>query len=474
VADIPIVMGAAGRVPTPPATLLANLLAAVAAVRPGYTANLPGSLIDDVSSTDVGALVTCDSAVSELINSLTPLGANQFALLALGSIYLGSGVAPAPPTNTAVSVVFSGAVSFVIAKGFVVSDGTYQYAVQDGGVIGQGGQSPPLFCLALTPGSWVVPPNTVTQLITSIPTSVGTVTAVNPLAGTPGGTTETEEQYRARILQAGLAAAQGMPTFMRTLLEQVSGVQARLVSPLQQTNGWEIVVGGTGDPYAVAYAIFQSLFDVSSLVGSTLNVTGITNANPGVVTVDKNHGYATGQVAQINGIVGMVNLNGVPFTAMVTGAKTFSIGINTTGYPAYVSGGVLTPNLRNTVVSILDYPDVYSIPFVTPPQQTVTISATYHTTQPNFTSQAAVAQLAAPALVSYINSVYVGQPLSLYVMQEMFIDSITSVLDPGTIGTLAFSVNINGIGVSPTGGLFIGDPESYFFATPNAVTVTAT
>jgi hypothetical protein len=472
-ADLPIVMGPAGRVPTPPATLLANLLAAVSAVRPGYTA-LPGSLIDDVAGTDVGALVTCDSAVSELINSLTPLGANAFALLALGSIYLGSGAAPASPTNTAVYVVFSGAVGFVIAKGFVVSDGTYQYAVQDGGAIGSGGQSPPLFCLALTPGSWVVPPNTVTQNITSIPTSVGIVTVVNPLAGTPGGTTETEEQYRSRVLQSGLAAAQGMPTFMRTMLEQVPGVQARLVSPLQQTNQWEIIVGGTGDPYAIAYAIFQGLFDVSSLVGSTLNVTGITKANPGVITVDKNHGYANGQVAQVNGVVGMVNLNGTPFTATVTGAKTFSIGIDTSGFPAYVSGGVLTPNLRNVVVSILDYPDVYSIPFVVPPQQVVTVTVTYHTTQPNFTSQSSVAQLAAPALVSYINSVFVGQPLSLYVLQEVFIDSVMSVLDPGTIGTLAFAVNVNGVGVSPTGGLFIGDPESYFFATPNAVTVVAT
>ena len=55
--DIPVVVTAAGAQPTPPATLLADLIAQVSATNPGYTANLPGSLIENISSTDVGALV---------------------------------------------------------------------------------------------------------------------------------------------------------------------------------------------------------------------------------------------------------------------------------------------------------------------------------------------------------------------------------------------------------------------------------
>ena len=473
-ADLPIVITSAGRQPQPPQTLLAQLIAAVAATNPGYTATLPGSLIEDISSTDVGALVICDSAVTELINSLTPVGANQFLLLQLGQMYLGTGTAPAPPTNTGVSVIFSGPPGFVIGVGFLVSDGTYQYAVQDGGVIGAGGTTSPLAALATVPGSWAVPVASVSQLVTSVPSTVSPpVTVTNPLAGTPGGTAETEEAFRARVLQAGLATAVGMPTFLKTTLEQVTGVQPRLVSVLQQTGGgWEVIAGGSGDPYEIAYAIFTSIFDVSTLVGSTLRVLGITNANPGVVTTDKDHNYANGQVAQINGIVGMVNLNGVNFTVTVVDHRRFSIGINTTGYPAWVSGGVVTPNLRDVTVNINDYPNLYSVPFVNPPNQTVTVAVTYSTSQPNFVSQAAVAQLAAPALADYVNSVAVGQPMSLYEMQSTFLDSIATVLSAAVVTFIGFSVSINGVGTAPVAGTISGDPESYFSAVSTGVTVT--
>jgi hypothetical protein len=52
----------------------------VAAEVPDYTANLPGSLIEDISSTDVQALATIDQARVDAINSFSPYGANAFAL----------------------------------------------------------------------------------------------------------------------------------------------------------------------------------------------------------------------------------------------------------------------------------------------------------------------------------------------------------------------------------------------------------
>ena len=106
-ADIPVVITSAGAQPTPPATLLAQLIALVASTNSGYTASLPGSLIEDVSSTDVGALVICDTARVETINSLSPYSANAYLLSQLGQIYIGPGAAPAPPTNTSVYVVFT-------------------------------------------------------------------------------------------------------------------------------------------------------------------------------------------------------------------------------------------------------------------------------------------------------------------------------------------------------------------------------
>ena len=105
--DIPVVVTSAGPQPTPPATLLALLLASVASTNPGYTSNFPGILIEDVSSTDVGALVVCDTARVEAINSISPYSANDFVLAQLGQIYIGPGAAPAVPTNTSVFVQFS-------------------------------------------------------------------------------------------------------------------------------------------------------------------------------------------------------------------------------------------------------------------------------------------------------------------------------------------------------------------------------
>lgn len=456
----PTVMGPEGLLPTSPVAIRQALLSLVASTNPGYTANLPGSLIEDISSTDVAAIALADAARVELVNSLTPYAANDYLLRQLGNIY---GVPLGRDSTTSVQVVFSGSVGFVISAGFTVSDGTYQYVVQTGGVVGTDGTSGSIFALATTQGSWAVPPGTVTQLVTSVPDAV-TLSATNPEAGLPGTGAQTAEQYRAQVLQAGRAVSQGMPSALRTALQAVEGVQPRLVSVRQQSSGWEVICGG-GDPYQVAYAIFISLFDVSSLVGSTIAVTDITQANPGVVTTDLNHGYTTGDDVTLNGVVGMTEVNGNTYTATVIDEKSFSIGVNTGGFGAYVSGGVCTPNDRNQEVDIYDFPDSYVIRYVQPPQQVVDISVTWNTTSPNLVPPAAVAQLGSPALVDYVMGVVVGQPMNLYEMQTVFQEAVASLVPPEQLTRMVFAVSINGVGVPPISGTGIieGDPESYFY-----------
>ena len=63
-------VNSSGLQPTSPTVLQQELIALVSATNPGYTANLPGSLIEDISSTDVGALSLIDSARVELFNSI--------------------------------------------------------------------------------------------------------------------------------------------------------------------------------------------------------------------------------------------------------------------------------------------------------------------------------------------------------------------------------------------------------------------
>ena len=72
-------------------------------------------------------------------------------------------------------------------------------------------------------------------------------------------------------------------------------------------------------------------------------ITAITQANPGSVTTSGTHGFSTGDLIYFYGIVGMTQLNGQLLSIISTGATTFTIGINTSGYTAYSSGGTASP-----------------------------------------------------------------------------------------------------------------------------------
>ncbi len=72
-------------------------------------------------------------------------------------------------------------------------------------------------------------------------------------------------------------------------------------------------------------------------------ITGITQANPAVVTYT-GADYSNGDRVWIDGVVGMTEVNGLEFTVanVDTGANTFELtGINSTGYTAYASGGTI-------------------------------------------------------------------------------------------------------------------------------------
>lgn len=475
--ELPTVVTSAGLQPQKPVAVLAQLIESISAIVPGYTANLPASLIEDMSSTAVAAILQADSARVDLVNSLTPYGVNAFLLNQLGQQF---GIPRGQASNTSVFVIFTGTPGFVIAKGFTISDGTYQYVIQDGGIVGADrgdglGVSPQLFAVATNTGTWAVAAGTVQGLITSVPNTI-TLTVNNPQVGIPSEAQQTEEEYRAQVLAAGLAAAQGMPTLLKTLLGTVDGVQARLVSVLQKPNngGWEIIVGG-GDPYQVGYQIFRALgAGIGTLVGSEMTVASISKAADGVVTTSMNHGYVNGNVVEINGATGMTQINGVPLTVTVINEKSFSTGVNTTAFGTYISGGILTPNNRNIIVSINDYPDAYMIPYVTPPQQSVTVILTWNTNSPNFVSGAAVAQIGAPAVSDYINSIPVGQPINEFELQSVFIEAIKDILPSQLLTRIIIAVSINGIGTTPVPGTGIiqGDPESYFLSTAADIVIS--
>ncbi|HEM0053504.1 TPA: baseplate J/gp47 family protein [Escherichia coli] len=268
--EIPITMTSAGAQPTPPNDLLANLITRVAEKVPGYTANLPAGLITDLASTAVGALALIDQARVDLINSVSPYGANIPLLMQLGNIY---GIQRGLSSNTSVDVTFIGLPGFAIPKGFVVSDGNYRYAVARDTVIPESGQTDPVYCVATTEGTWAVPEGSVTQIVTSVP-SGQSLECTNITAGLPGESEQDWASYRAEIMESGMFGVQGTPDSFKAMLKSVSGVRENLISFRQSSLGeWVAVVGG-GDPYDVAFAIYKSVPDISKLTNDVSNPSG--------------------------------------------------------------------------------------------------------------------------------------------------------------------------------------------------------
>jgi hypothetical protein len=451
----------------------------VAATNPDYTANLPGTLIEDIVSTSVGALVIANQFLVDLVNSVTPYGANAFLLNQLGTdIY---GIQPSYPNNTSVDLIFSGTPGFIIIPGFTVTDGVYQYICQNGGVIGTNGNSLPIYALAYMSGTWPVPAGTVTGFITSVPIGI-TLSVINPTDGIPSTTAETETSFRTRTLTAGLAASTGMDRYLKTLLWNIPGVVKRLVSVRQNVNdcNYSILVGG-GDPYQVAWAIYYAIPNIATLARPNIEISFITSYDPTnpmpqipVITTLYNHNLVTGMTETLDKIIGMEPLNGQQFVVTVLTDKTFTIPVDLSTMGSYQSGGIVTPNPILQEISLNSYPDNYLIPFILPPQQLVTMVVSWNTDSPNYVSQSAMSQAASPALADYVNSLYVGSsPLNVYEMEAIFLYSVRNIVASENITTLKFDISFDNISYAPDPGTGIvtGDPFSYFYATTDTVVI---
>lgn len=525
-----------GAQPTPPATIRANLLASIIATRPGYTANLPGSLIDDILGTDIGAIALIDQATIDLINSLNPQFANAYLLSLLGAQ---TGITQGVQSNPSAFVTFTGLAGFAIGKGFTVSDGLNQYTVQDGGVLGNatatsftgaiagttltvsavasgflmvgdtitgtgiaantvitafvsgtGGTGTytvnnsqtvgseamtgpihgtvVLFVVSTSFNTNAIPANSITTIVSSVPTGFP-LTCTNTNTGTPGASAETEDLYRARVMNAQLSPAVGTLSYLKTLIKAVPGVQARLVSV---SGGGKIMVGG-GDPYAVAGAIYKGLFDVGDLIGSS-NTSHTWSAT----------GSISGTTLTITAITGTIQrgdiVSGVGLTnpTIITGFGTGAGGTGTyfVNYSQTITSETLTGNnsTQNQVITIVDYPDSYSILFVVPYSQIVTIAISWSTIATNFTANTAVSDLVSTALANYINSIPVGIALNVFNFQKIFLESVTSLVDPSLISALTFTVSINGVVTAPAPGtgLIAGNSEAYFITDSSKIVLT--
>lgn len=109
-----------------------------------------------------------------------------------------------------------------------------------------------------------------------------------------------------------------------------------------EPTGLSVTVNAAGTTtvrYAVTSIDEGGKESLTALSDATRAITGITQANPAVVTSNA-HGYIAGDEVEINSVGGMTELNGRRFTVQNVTANTFELeGEDSSGYTAYTAGG---------------------------------------------------------------------------------------------------------------------------------------
>jgi hypothetical protein len=217
------------------------------------------------------------------------------------------------------------------------------------------------------------------------------------------------------------------------------------------------------------------------LLPAQIEIIGVTFTNPCVVQTADNHNLQTGMTETISGVVGTgrlvdptLGIGSRPWLITKVDETHFSIPFDNTPLGTYVSGGLVLPNPIVEEVTVSDWPDHYAIQFVIPPAQTTAIVATWKTDSPNYISPAAVASVASAAILAYVNAIPCGtQPLSIYELENAFLDAADPVLPRETVVSLEFDISLDGVGVLPEPGTGViwGDQNSYFSLDPAAMVV---
>lgn len=91
-------------------------------------------------------------------------------------------------------------------------------------------------------------------------------------------------------------------------------------------------------------------FNLWTLLNRSGTITNITNAIPGQATTGANHLLQDGQFVTLAGVGGMTEVNDLTFQITVTGANTFTIGVDTSAYGVYTVGGTWQTNNFSTEI----------------------------------------------------------------------------------------------------------------------------
>lgn len=140
------------------------------------------------------------------------------------------------------------------------------------------------------------------------------------------------------------ANATGVPTYQMHKRYSVGGVHEQLREirkPFDADPDIALVVyrNGIAQTAHTHYTLDTTTGRVTWAAELVRNIVAVTQANPGKVTTSSAHGLTTGWTGYLAGISGMTPLNARAVTITVVDPDEFTIGIDTSAFPAYTSGG---------------------------------------------------------------------------------------------------------------------------------------
>lgn len=138
----------------------------------------------------------------------------------------------------------------------------------------------------------------------------------------------------------------------------------------------------TDDVQVNGFSTFSAGLDMQ--FGARIGISGITKANPAVVTTTAAHGYSTGDIVLFQGLyqsasTGMPQIADIPFVITVTGATTFTIPWNTnqSNYTA-LSGSPTGAFVKKVLYPFLYSPGISFITAVSTGSTTTVTTTTPH------------------------------------------------------------------------------------------------
>lgn len=187
-----------------------------------------------------------------------------------------------------------------------------------------------------------------------------------------GQTTVEGRKYALELMQNMIALKQGPATRRggTKYIKEVKDSSKRTALIDFQFSSSQVYQIEVGDQY------FRFYKNNAVIKAASQAITGITAANPAVVTYSGSDTYAAGDEVYISGVVGMTQVNSKYFHVgtVDTGANTFGLkdvydtDINSTAYTAYTSGGtveeVYTVTSPYTQATLFDSNNILQLQFV--------------------------------------------------------------------------------------------------------------